>query len=101
MNIVSVCQFPKFWVYILYCVNDSFYTGYTTHLNRRYQAHVQGVAAKYTRSYPPVYLAQSWPIYGEKHDAMRIERFIKKLDKGQKQTVIADPLKLEKMYNGL
>lgn len=89
---------PNFWVYILYCKNDSFYTGYTINLNRRYHAHLQGIAAKYTRSFLPLSLAQAWPIYGEKGQAMQIERFIKKLDKRNKWFIIENPLSLEKMF---
>jgi len=31
-----------YYVYILECKNDRYYTGYTTDLERRYQEHVEG-----------------------------------------------------------
>jgi putative endonuclease len=88
---------PDFWVYILLCDNDSLYVGYTTDLIKRYRSHVQGTAAKYTRSFQPYSLAQAWPIYGKKPQAMKIERFIKKMNKKEKLKIIADPFSLERV----
>ena|ERR1700722_3864842 len=95
---INPSQTPNFWVYILFCTNESFYTGYTVDLNRRYQAHVQGIAAKYTRSFPPLSIAQAWPLYGKKSQAMQIERLIKKMNKRDKLFLIKNPLSLEKIF---
>lgn len=89
---------PNFWVYILYCKNASFYTGYTSDLCQRYSAHLRGVAAKYTRSFPPLFLVSSWPIYGSKSQAMQIERLIKNMDKSCKRWLIEDPMRLEQLF---
>ncbi len=89
---------PFFWVYILSCQNDCFYTGYTDDLIKRYQLHVQGKAAKFTRSFPPIQLAQTWPIYGLKSQAMQIERFIKKMSRVQKQYLVDHPVLLEAQF---
>ena len=79
-----------FWVYILLCENNSYYTGYTTDLDRRYQAHLDGTAkCKYTRSFRPVCIAQSWKIVGGKAQAMKVERYIKKLPRSEKEKLIA------------
>ena len=88
---------PNFWVYILCCENGHFYVGYTTELIKRYRLHKAGKGAKYTRSFPPCHLAQAWPIYGEKKQAMHIERILKKMDKSQKQVVVDAPETLEKI----
>lgn len=88
---------PDYWVYILSCTNNSYYTGYTVNLTQRYYAHVQGTAAKFTRGFKPQYLACSWPIYGSKRQAMQIERFIKKLDRTAKQWLIDNPMRLESL----
>ena len=81
-----------FWVYILRCDNGSLYTGYTDDLMRRYQSHVDGTGkCKYTRSFKPVEIAQSWKIEGEKANAMRVERYIKKLTRAQKDVLIKAP----------
>jgi len=95
---VNSLDTPNFWVYMLYCKNASFYTGYTTNLCQRYSAHLRGVAAKYTRSFPPLFLVSCWPIYGSKREAMQIERLIKKMDKRVKQLLIEDPMSLEQLF---
>lgn len=89
---------PNFWVYILYCENDSFYTGYTTNLCQRFSDHVNGVAAKYTRSFRPRFVVSAWPIYSTKSDAMRVERFIKKMDRNFKEKLINHPISLEQLF---
>lgn len=86
---------PCYWVYILLCENNTYYTGYTNNLLKRYQSHVDGTGkCKYTRSFKPIKIAQSWKISKGKLEAMKIERFIKKLSRTEKETIIADPLKL-------
>jgi len=89
-----------FWVYILYCSNNSYYTGYTNDLQKRYASHVNGTGkCKYTRSFKPLYIAQSWKITGEKSFAMRIERFIKTLSREEKEKIISRPSKLLKLIS--
>lgn len=81
-----------FYVYILHCENDTYYTGYTTDLEKRYASHVNGTGrCKYTKSFKPVSIAQSWIIQGEKALAMEIERKIKKLSRAEKEKLIAEP----------
>lgn len=81
-----------YWVYILHCDNNSFYTGYTSDLEKRYQSHVDGTGkCKYTRSFKPISIAQSWKVVGEKANAMRVERYIKKLSRQDKINIINNP----------
>ena len=81
-----------YWVYILHCENNTYYTGYTNDLVKRYQAHVTGTAkCKYTRSFKPLTIAQSWKINGDKVLAMKVERQIKKLSRAEKEKIIACP----------
>lgn len=81
-----------YWVYILHCENDTYYTGYTTDLMKRYQAHCTGTAScKYTRSFKPIRIAQSWEINGTKSEAMKVEAAIKKLSRAQKLQLILQP----------
>jgi putative endonuclease len=77
-----------FWVYILHCDNDSYYTGYTTNFERRYQQHLDGTASKYTRSFKPTGVYHYWQVAGDKAAAMQRERRIKKLTKEQKKALI-------------
>lgn len=91
---------PTYWVYILHCNNNSYYTGYTNDLEKRYQSHVDGTGkCKYTRSFKPTSIAQSWKISGSKTQAMRIEALIKRLSRAEKEKLIQNPellLQLEK-----
>lgn len=80
-----------YWVYILYCSNGNYYTGYTTDLAKRFKSHLSGSASKYTRSFKPLHIAQSWKIDGNKSLAMKIERFIKKLSRIEKEKIIKNP----------
>lgn len=89
---------PNFWVYILLCRNNSLYTGYTNNLISRYHAHINGTAAKYTRSFRAFCVVGVWPSYGTKSEAMQIERFIKKMDKNLKQQLIDNPAILETLF---
>jgi len=71
------------WVYILLCGDGTFYTGVTTDVAARLEAHRSGTGAKYTRSRGPLQLA-----YTEKCDdkvsAFQREYAIKQLKRGEK-----------------
>lgn len=84
-----------YWVYILHCENDTYYTGYTNDLAKRYHSHVNGTGrCKYTRSFKPVAIAQCWQIDGSKSLAMQLEKQIKKLSRNEKENLIAKPARL-------
>ncbi len=42
------------FVYILLCEDNSYYTGSTIDINKRYIQHVSGQGANHTRKHPPV-----------------------------------------------
>jgi len=89
----------RYWVYILKCDNENYYTGYTTDIIRRYQEHITGsIKCKYTRSFKPVGIAQCWQMNSEKSIAMKLERFIKKLSKIEKEQLIKNPKLVEHLY---
>ena len=75
------------WVYIVECVDGTFYTGITTDINKRIKKHNSGDGAKYTRSRCPVQL-----LYYEEHknrsSATKREIEIKKLSRDQKRELI-------------
>lgn len=80
-----------YWVYILLCDNNTYYTGYTDNLEKRYQAHLSGKGrCKYTRSFKPVKIAQSWQVE-DKIAALKLERTIKKLTRNEKEKIINQP----------
>lgn len=82
-----------YWVSILRGSNQSDYTGCTNNLEKRFQDHLTltGNGGKYTRSFKPPSIAQSWEIKGGKSIAMRVERYIKKLSKAQKEQLVLNP----------
>ncbi len=85
----------EYWVYILLCSNQTYYTGYTNNLLKRYQSHIDGSGkCKYTRSFKPIAIAQSWKVIGDKATAMKLERSIKKLSRQEKENIISNPTTL-------
>jgi putative endonuclease len=87
-----------YWVYILHCDNDSFYTGYTNDLLRRYQQHLEG-KCKYTRSFKPLCIAKAWQLSGTKSSAMKMENAIKKLSRECKEALLNNSKAFEKEWN--
>lgn len=80
----------NYWVYILLCENNTFYTGYTNNLTKRYAQHVSNTGrCKYTRSFKPISIIQSWQVSTKSH-AMRLENFIKRLTRAEKEYLIID-----------
>lgn len=93
---------PSCTVYMLLCDNNSYYTGYTTDLTRRYQEHLQGTAkCKYTRSFKPLSIACSWEIPAGKPLAMKVEKRIKKMSKSEKEQLIQFPERLTNLLEPL
>lgn len=86
----------KYFVYILNCSNGSLYTGYTADLDKRFEKHLAGkTGAKFTRSFKPTAIAAAWKIHGTRGDAMRVESFIKRLDRHIKEHIASDPAYLQ------
>lgn len=77
----------SFYVYILQCVDGSFYTGYTKDLDQRTRQHHNGNGAKYTKSHRPLRVAYV-EIFGTRSAAMKREREIKKFSHQQKLALI-------------
>ena len=77
------------YVYVLECADGSFYTGYTTDVERRVAEHDAGEGAKYTRGRAPVEL-----IYKERFEsrsaAMKREYEIKQLSRARKERLVDD-----------
>ena len=78
-----------YYVYIVECADGSYYTGYTTDVQRRLNEHnFSSRSAKYTRSRRPVRL-----IYTETFDnlsaALKREYAIKKMSRKGKKALIS------------
>ena len=76
------------YLYILRCKDDSLYTGITTDVEKRLDAHRAGRGAKYTRGRAPLELVYRETCGGHSA-ALKREAQIKKLSREQKQVLIA------------
>lgn len=75
---------PRPWhLYLIECRDGSYYAGITNDLEARYQAHVDGKGARYTRSHPPVRLIGSRS-FADRGAASRAEWEIKQLPRHRK-----------------
>nr|HAT8714958.1 GIY-YIG nuclease family protein [Legionella jordanis] len=82
----------SYWVYMLLCENNTYYTGYTDNLEKRYQSHIDGSGGcKYTRSFKPLKIVQSWEVKEGKSRAMQLERYIKGLSRSKKDELVHQP----------
>ena len=77
----------KHYVYIVGCKDNSYYTGWTTNLDKRIQAHNAGTGAKYTKARRPVIL-EYYEEYDDKSTALKREYAIKQLSHHQKELLI-------------
>ncbi|MFB6101657.1 MAG: GIY-YIG nuclease family protein [Haloplanus sp.] len=77
------------YVYVVECADGTYYTGYTTDVERRVAEHDAGEGAKYTRGRTPVELVHTEG-YDTRSAAMRREHEIKSLSRPQKERLLAD-----------
>lgn len=78
---------PGHWVYVVECVDGSFYTGYTTDVERRVREHDRGEGAKYTRGRTPVELVHA-EAFDSKSAAMSREYEVKRLSRAEKERLV-------------
>jgi putative endonuclease len=64
------------------------YTGITTDLERRFNEHLAGVGARYTRSHPPLRVLAIRQ-FADRADASRAEAAVKKLPRPSKLAYFA------------
>lgn len=77
----------KYFTYILLTEQNTLYCGYTDDVKKRFQAHLEGRGAKYTRSHKPIKIVYQKE-FETKSDAMKEERRIKKLSRFEKLKLI-------------
>jgi len=77
----------SYYVYILHCADNTLYTGWTTDLDARFDAHSKGQGAKYTRGRGPLKLVYH-ETHPDKSTAMQREYAIKKLSRQEKLAII-------------
>ena len=83
----------QWYLYILRCKDDTLYTGITTDVEKRLEAHRSGKGAKYTRGRAPLELAYR-ETCGSHSQALKREYQVKALSRQEKQRLIRtkDPL---------
>lgn len=78
------------YLYILRCRDDSLYTGITTDVEKRLEAHRAGKGAKYTRGRGPLELVYREEC-GDHSEALKRELEIKRLPREEKLKLIDNP----------
>jgi putative endonuclease len=77
----------SYYVYIILCEDQSFYTGYTKDIDKRTRLHTWGKGARYTKMHRPLRIA-----YIERLDsranAMKREKEIKRLTHQEKMDLV-------------
>jgi putative endonuclease len=76
-----------YYVYVILCKGNTFYTGYTKDLDLRMRLHMNGKAARYTQMHRPkkiVYVEE----FSSRAEAMRREKRVKRLNHSQKLELI-------------
>lgn len=75
------------YIYIVKCADGTLYTGWTTDIPGRMEAHNNGTGAKYTRGRGPVQLIYS-ETFDTKGEALKREHAIKKLKRAKKMALV-------------
>jgi len=75
-------------LYILKCSDGTFYTGVTNDIDRRFRAHQEGKASRFTRTRRPVALVYQEPC-GTRSQALTRECAVKSLSRPKKQELVA------------
>ena len=79
----------EWYLYILRCGDGTLYTGITTDVEKRLEAHQAGKGAKYTRGRGPLELVYQ-EVCGGHSDALKREIAVKKLTRMEKEKLIAE-----------
>ncbi|SDH48529.1 GIY-YIG nuclease family protein [Propionivibrio dicarboxylicus] len=77
------------FVYLIECRGGSIYTGISTDVEARYQAHLSGKGARYTRMHPPQRLLAVIPC-SDRSTALAAECRIKALPPAEKRTLASE-----------
>ena len=87
-NCIIIVSMKKYFVYMLLTKNNTLYCGYTDDIEKRFEQHLSGKGAKYTRANKPIKIVYSKE-FTSKSEALKEEYRIKhKLTKEQKLALI-------------
>ena len=89
-----------YYTYMIRCKDNSIYTGMTNDLNRRVKEHIEKdkKCAKYTSTHTATKLERAW-ISENRIYAAKLEYWIKKLSKKEKEDLIRNPRKFNTLLN--
>lgn len=76
------------YTYMVKCKDGTYYTGWTTDLEKRINTHNKGIGAKYTRSRLPVSLVY-WEWKENRSMAQKQEYLLRKLSRTKKEQLIS------------
>ena len=86
-----------YFVYILLCLDETYYTGSTNDVEKRFKDHLEGKGARYTKSHKPekiVYRKE----FATKSEALKREAEIKSWTKVKKKDLInSNSMRIENM----
>ena len=88
----GICVENSWYLYILRCKDNTLYTGITTDVEKRLEAHRTGNGAKYTRGRAPLQLVYREVCENHSH-ALKRELEVKKLTRIQKEKLIGSASK--------
>ena len=77
-----------FFVYLLHCSDDTYYTGWTTDPQRRLKQHNNGTGSRYTRLRRPVEMVHIEEV-PDRSAALKRELAIKRLPRHRKEQLVA------------
>jgi len=81
-------------LYLVRCRDGSIYTGISTDVKRRLEAHRSGRGARYLRGRGPMELVRKIRV-GSHGDALKVERKVKRMSPARKEKLIAGKIKLK------
>ena len=82
----------SYYTYIILTENNTLYCGYTDDVEKRFQAHLNGRGAKYTRANKPIKIVYQKE-FASKSEAMKEEARIKKLTHREKLALLTNTKK--------
>lgn len=85
------------YVYIILCEDNCYYTGITNDLINRFTKHKNGKGANYTRSHKPLKFLSAWEV-DSVNTALSIERYIKSVNKKIKVLFLENNRLLKQYY---
>lgn len=83
----------EYYLYMLRCEDNSIYTGIAKDYIKRYEEHLNGIGAKYTKVFRPKKIERVF-ICLNRSEASIIEYFFKSKLKKEKEILLKNPLKL-------